>query len=91
MEGKDIRVKMGLGKKEHQQNALKQIKAFSDQTKKDFRQARHELQDTLKKLQKILPKDIMKQFEESLEKEVKKAEKEAETIAGHKQKDIETA
>ena len=60
---------------------MKQIKDFADTTKKDIRQARTGMQDTIKKLAKILPKDNLKKFEDSLEKEVKIAEKEVDTIA----------
>ena len=37
MEGKDIKVKMGLGKKEQQEQALKRIKEIGDESKKDLR------------------------------------------------------
>ena len=40
MEGKDIRVKMGLGKKEHQAQSLKKMKELSDSAKKEIRNAR---------------------------------------------------
>ena len=89
MEGKDIRVKMGLGKKEHQQKALKQIKTLGDDCKINIRQVRHDLQDTLKKLQKILPKDLMKQFDDQLEKEMKATEKKCEEALKSKVKEID--
>ena len=37
MEGKDIRVKIGLNKKEHQVEANKQIKQLRDECKRDLR------------------------------------------------------
>ena len=37
MEGKDIKVKMGLGKKEHQQQALKKIKDYGEEYKRNVR------------------------------------------------------
>ena len=37
MEGKDIRVKMGLGKKEHQAKALKLVKQLGEDHKKELR------------------------------------------------------
>ena len=37
MEGKDIRVKMGLGKKEHVEQAMKKIKEMGDDAKKNIR------------------------------------------------------
>ena len=39
-EGKDLRVKMGLGKKEHEEKALKLIKQYGDESKISIRQAR---------------------------------------------------
>ena len=42
MEGKDIKVKLGLGKKEMQIKARKQIKEFGDQAKIYLRQVRHD-------------------------------------------------
>ena len=75
LEGKDIRVKLGLGKKEHAQQAIQQIKAFGEESKVSLRQARKEILDKSKKLSKIVSKDVLKQFEEQIEKELKKAEK----------------
>ena len=75
MEGKDIRVKMGLGKKEHEQAAKQTIKVFGEEAKRGIRNVRQSQQGTLKKLQKILPKDEVKQFEDDLDKEMKNAEK----------------
>jgi ribosome recycling factor len=40
MEGKDIRVKMGLGKKEHLEQAAKKIKDMGDEAKRDIRSGR---------------------------------------------------
>ena len=37
MEGKDIRVKLGIAKKEHIDKSLKIVKSISDQCKKDLR------------------------------------------------------
>lgn len=37
MEGKDIRVKMGMGKKEHEQASLIKIKNFGDECKVSLR------------------------------------------------------
>ena len=55
MEGKDIRVKLGTTKKEHIDAALKKLKQIHDTYKKDVKEARHELMNTQKKLEKILP------------------------------------
>ena len=91
MEGKDIRVKMGLGKKEHQAKALKQIKQHGEECRAHIRQVRHDIQDTLKKLSKILPKDEVTRFEDQIEKEVKKADKDCESALSDKTKEIESA
>ena len=40
MEGKDIKVKLGLGKKEQQDIAIKKIKEISENCKKNIRFAR---------------------------------------------------
>ena len=47
------------------------------------------MQDTLKKLQKILPKDLMKQFDDQLEKEMKATEKKCEEALKSKVKEID--
>ena len=68
MEGKDIKVKLGMGKKEHQEKALKQIKEFSDATKIQLRKVRQDLKPTVAKLAKIAGKDEVAAFEDELEK-----------------------
>jgi len=57
VEGKDLKVKLGTSKKEHQEAALKQVKACFDDFKKEVKEVRHGIQDVVKKLDKILPKD----------------------------------
>ena len=91
LEGKDIRVKMGLGKKEHAQQAIQKIKVYGDESKVTLRQARKEILDTSKKLVKILPKDVLKQFEDQIDKELKKAEKLSDEMQRKKQMEIEKA
>ena len=88
MEGKDIKVKMGLGKKEHQEKALKQIKEYGDQAKIALRSARHDLKPTLDKLAKIGGKDELKRFEETLDKVHKKSELELDNMLKSKTKEI---
>lgn len=88
MEGKDIRVKMGLGKKEHAQKALKQIKDFSDSAKIQLRKVRQDLKPTIAKLSKIVGKDEIAVFEDLMEKLIKKQEKELESMAASKTKEI---
>ena len=48
------------------------------------------MQDTLKKLAKILPKDLLKKFEEDLEKMVKNGEKDVDSLSKKKQSEIES-
>ena len=50
MEGKDIRVKMGLGKKEHEEAAKHSIKEFGEEAKRAIRNVRQSQQGILKKL-----------------------------------------
>ena len=75
MEGKDIKVKLGLGKKDHKEKALKQIKDIHDNAKIAIRQVRQDLKPTISKLQKIAGKDEVKQFEDQVDKQIKAAEK----------------
>ena len=42
------------------------------------------MQDTLKKLAKILPKDLLKKFEEDIEKLVKNGEKDVDDLSKKK-------
>ena len=74
MEGKDIRVKMGLAKKEHIEKSVKVVKTLSEKCKRDLRGQRSSMQDQNKKLSKILQKEVFKQYEDSLEKILKKFE-----------------
>ena len=67
-------VKLGKGRKEHQEQALKQIKELSEEAKISVRQHRSGIQDTLKKLRKILPQDYMHNFEGELTQLIKDAE-----------------
>jgi ribosome recycling factor len=57
VEGKDLKVKLGTSKKEHMDAALKQVKAANEDFKKEVKEVRHAIQDVIKKLDKILPKD----------------------------------
>ena len=60
LEGKDIKVKLGTSKKEHIEAALKQIKSINDDFKLAVKDVRHEMQETTKKLGKILPQEEIK-------------------------------
>uniref|UniRef100_A0A7S3CKV0 Ribosome recycling factor domain-containing protein n=1 Tax=Strombidium rassoulzadegani TaxID=1082188 RepID=A0A7S3CKV0_9SPIT len=88
MEGKDIRIKLGQGKKEQQEQTLKRLKELTEEGKKGLRNARHEVNDTIKKLMKIMPKDSVKQFEGELEKQLKESEKQLQELIQHKQTEV---
>ena len=55
VEGKDLKVKLGTSKKEHIDAALKQVKQASDDFKRGVKEVRHSIQETTKKLDKIMP------------------------------------
>ena len=55
IEGKDIKVKLGVSKKEHIEAAVKKIKGIGEEFKKDVKDARHNVENTKKKLEKIMP------------------------------------
>ena len=54
-EGKDIKVKLGTSKKEHIDAAFKQIKGINEEFKMGLKEIRHEMNNVVKKLEKILP------------------------------------
>ena len=56
--------------------------------RRNLRQQRSEMQDTLKKLSKILQKEVLKQFEDSLEKTLKAYEQKADKFSADKAKQI---
>ena len=62
VEGKDLKVKLGTSKKEHIDAAMKQLKQAVDEFKRNLKEARHSMQDTIKKLEKIIPQDESKLF-----------------------------
>lgn len=53
---------MGTSKKEHIDAALKQLKKFDDYFRKDLKDVRQTINDTIKKLEKILPQEEIKVF-----------------------------
>ncbi len=55
MEGRDIKAKLGASKKEHLDAALKKIKQIGDVFKSDIKEAKHGMDATRKKLEKIMP------------------------------------
>jgi ribosome recycling factor len=91
VEGKDIKVKLGTSKKEHQDAALKLIKAAYDDFKRDIKQIRHEMQDSVKKLDKILPKDETDLLKKDLEKLCTNREAEAKKVIDAKEKEVKGA
>jgi ribosome recycling factor len=88
MEGKDIKVKLGTTKKEHIDAALKKIKGLHDTFKKDLKEARHEVMQTQKKLEKILPQDQIKILEKDLNKLTTDAEESAKKVIANKEKEV---
>lgn len=91
MEGKDIKVKLGTSKKEHLDAALKQLKSISDDFKIGVKDVRHEIQQTVKKLEKILPQDEIKVLQKDFEKIVTTKEAEAKKHLDAKEKEIKAA
>jgi ribosome recycling factor len=91
VEGKDIKVKLGTSKKEHQEAALKLVKAAYDDFKRDIKQIRHEMQDSVKKLDKILPKDETDLLKKDLEKLCTNRESEAKKVIDAKEKEVKGA
>ena len=51
---------MGTSKKEHIDAALKYVKVAAEDFKKEVKDVRHEMIDTVKKLEKIIPMDDVK-------------------------------
>jgi ribosome recycling factor len=91
VEGKDIKVKLGTSKKEHMDAALKQVKAAHEDFKRDIKEVRHGMQDVVKKLDKILPKDETELLKKDLEKLCTNKEAEAKKILDAKEKDVKGA
>jgi len=91
VEGKDLKVKLGTSKKEHTDAALKQVKAAHDEFKREVKDVRHEMQDSVKKLDKILPQDDCKLLQKDLEKLVTNREAEAKKLVDAKEKEIKGA
>ena len=81
MEGKDIKVKLGLGKKEHIAASMKQIKKYGEDCKITLRQANQDIKaNKLKKIQKIVSKEFMKSFEAEIEQIFRKSEKDCNSL-----------
>ena len=91
VEGKDIKVKLGTSKKEHMDAALKQVKAAQEDFKRDIKEVRHAMQDVVKKLDKILPKDETELLKKDLEKLCTNKEAEAKKILDAKEKEVKGA
>ena len=91
VEGKDVKVKLGTSKKEHQDAALKQVKAAHEEFKREIKEVRHAMQDVVKKLDKILPKDETELLKKDLEKLCTNREAEAKKLLDAKEKEIKGA
>jgi ribosome recycling factor len=87
-EGKDIRIKLGTSRKEHMAAALKKVKEHHESFKKQARDARQKIMQTLKKLEKIVPKDQIKLLEDELDTLLKKTEDDAKKLCEAKEKEI---
>lgn len=88
VEGKDLKIKLGTSKKEHTDAALKQIKSAFDDFKREIKEVRHAMQDSVKKLDKILPQDDCKLLQKDLDKLVANREVEAKKLVDAKEKEV---
>jgi len=88
LEGKDIRIKLGTSRKEHQAAGIKKVKKLNETFLKDSRSARQSALQTVKKLEKIISKDEVKLLEDEIEKNLKKTEDEAKKLCEAKEKEI---
>lgn len=91
VEGKDLKVKLGTSKKEHMDAALKQVKQANEEFKKEVKEVRHSIQDVIKKLDKILPKDEINLLQKDMEKICTMKEAEAKKVIEAKEKEIKGA
>ena len=87
-EGKDLKVKLGTTKREHIEAALKQVKQCLDEFKRNVKQVRHEMNNVVKKLDKIMPQEDLKLFQKDLEKLCVARETEAKKLLEAKEKEI---
>lgn len=88
VDGKDIKVKLGTSRKELIAAGLKKIKESNEVFLKEAREARHNVNGTLKKLKKVLPEDLVKSLEEDIAKLLKKAEDVAKKTIADKEKEL---
>ncbi len=88
MEGKDLKVKLGTTKKEILDAALKQMKEYFEEFKQDVKEVRYEMNNTVKKLDKILPQDEIKLLQKDLEKLCTNSEASAKKLIDAKEKEI---
>lgn len=91
VEGKDLKVKLGTSKKEHIDAALKLVKSALEDFKRDLKDVRHGMQDSVKKLDKILPQDECKLLQKDMDKLVANREAEAKKLMEAKEKEIKGA
>ena len=88
VEGKDLKIKLGTSKKEHIDAALKQVKSAFDDFKREIKEVRHAMQDSVKKLDKILPQDDCKLLQKDLDKLVATREADAKKLVDAKEKEV---
>ena len=91
VEGKDLKVKLGTSKKEHIDAAVKQVKATLEDFKRGVKEVRHSIQETTKKLEKIIAKDESQLLAKDLEKLCTGREAEAKKLIDAKEKEIKGA
>lgn len=63
LDGKDIKVKLETSKKEYIETALKKLKKVTEDTKRDMKNIRHEINKICKKLELIVSKEQIKIIE----------------------------
>ena len=88
VEGKDLKVKLGTSKREHMEAALKLVKQAHEEFKRAVKEVRHAMQDTAKKLDKIVAKDEVSLLQKDMEKLVTGREAEAKRVIEAKEKEI---
>lgn len=91
VEGKDVKVKLGASKKEVVEAALKLLKAVGEEFKARSQEVRHEMKQTLKKLEKIMPQDEVKVITRDFDKISAAKEAEAKKLIDAKEKEIKSA
>lgn len=88
VEGKNIHIKLGTTKKDIIEKATKQMKKELETFNLELRGVRHEVIQSVKKLEKVISKEQIKILENQIKKEFTKFEEEGKQIVKKKEKDI---